>query len=63
MCYSEIEICAQDINTVLGFIVNTFERAYATTKRIEFFTLTSYNFGISTPILKLEMTNYVICNC
>ena len=45
MWHDEIGLCAQYLDTILGSIVNvTIARAYVTTQRERFFTLTSYNF-------------------
>ena len=45
MCHDEIGLCARNLDTILGSIVNIIiVRAYVTTQRERSFTLTSYNF-------------------
>ena len=44
------------VNMIGMVYVNHFKR-----KRLS--TLTSYNFHSATPILKIEMTIYMFCNC
>ena len=56
MCYDEIGLCAQNIDTFLGSIINTIGDHI---ERRRTFNLMSYNFCISTLILKLKMTTFV----
>ena len=50
---------------MVGSIANiAIERDYVIVSRgREIFILISYDFRISTLVLKLEMTIFVICNC
>ena len=66
MSYDEIEVCAQNIDTILSSIaIITIGRVFVITyKKKRIFTLTSYDFCFSIPIpLKVEMTIFVIHNC
>lgn len=50
--------------TIWGSLINMFGRAYAIVSREwEFSRSTSCNFCLSTPVLKLETTIFVIWNC
>ena len=54
MCYDGVKLCVQNEVSILGSLVETIGRVYVITYRERILTLTSYNFCISTPILKLE---------
>ena len=56
MMVIEVGLCAQNMKSTLGSIVNTIKRAYVIPlKRKETFNLTSYNFCISILILKFNI--------
>ena len=56
MMVIEIGLCAQNMKTTLGLIVNAIKGAYVIpSKRKETFTLTSYNFCILMLILKFNI--------
>jgi hypothetical protein len=54
MCYEEIGLCAQNVDTIVCSIVNTIGRVHVVFKEIENLCLTSSNICISTPIVRLE---------
>ena len=63
-CFDEFGLCAQNIDTILDSIVNTIGTVYVINwKRKRIFNLTSYDYCISTPTLKVEMTIFEIHNC
>ena len=59
MCYNEIGLCL-NIDTPFDSIVNRLGRVYAIAYRERIYIFTSYKFCISTPILKLVTTIFVI---
>ena len=64
MCYDRIGPCAQNIDTILGLIVNIIGEGLCDRfKRNKNCTFTSYNFCISAPILEPVTTICVILNC
>jgi hypothetical protein len=63
-CFDEVGLCAQNIDTILDSIVNTIGRVYVINwKRERNFNFTSYDYCISTPTPKVEMTIFEIHNC
>lgn len=54
ICHDEIGLCDQDIDTILGPIINNWEGLWHHLKRKKIFVLTSLNFCISTLILDLK---------
>ena len=63
-CYIEIVgLCAHKLGTNLVSIVNTNLGGPSFKEREIIFTLISYDFCTSSPILKLEITICMICNC
>jgi hypothetical protein len=63
MSYDMSGLYAEDTLTTLGSIVNTIGRTYAIILREGIFTWTHRNYCISAPILKREITIYMILNC
>ena len=63
MSYDKTGLYAEDTLTTLGSIVKTIGRTYAIILREGIFTFTHQFFCISAPILKREITTYVILNC
>lgn len=65
-CHDEIGQCAQNRDTIqLGSLIDTMGRANAIDHlkmKQSLETLTYYIFCISSPIMKLEMEIFVICN-
>ena len=52
------------LNTIIGSVINMFGMAYAIVSRErESSRSTSCNFCLSTPVLKLETTIFMIWNC
>ena len=69
MCYDQIGLCDENINIVVILVVNTIKGPICDeSKRKEKpslwinWSLKFYSFCIWTPILKLEITIFVICN-
>ena len=62
-CENENGLCPLNLLTILGLVVSTIgEGLLHHFKRKRIFVLTSYNFCISTSIVKLDMRIFVICN-
>ena len=60
-----LRLSAQNVDTILDSVVNTIGSVYIYDdfKRIKrILTLTSYNFCISTPLSKLDVTLFVKYN-
>jgi hypothetical protein len=61
MCYDEIGLCAQNIHTNLGWILNLIRMAYEITqKEGGSSNMIPDNFYISTLFVKLEMVVFMI---
>ena len=66
-CCDEIGLCAQNIDTILRSIVNTFEVGgglFDHLRSQSIFSLTSFKvLGLCSDFDILKMTIFVICNC